>query len=495
MKIALRRLLAATILFVAAALPASADLPPVHVDGPNLTAGGKVLRLRGIDWGWWHLSATRYTEDDMRQQAAWGANVVRLVFSYTDLEDRATPGKWREDGFEQFDQVIQWAKKYNQYVILDMHVCPGGQDPSPYEDGGENRFWSDEADQDNYAALWAEIARRYRDRPEVMAYELMNEPDSRMESADALVRAEQKGIDAIRAVDSDKVIVATGDHYSGPASLVDAVKLADPNILYTFHFYIGSAQTAWLKNLTDGPGLSGTRDWTRLEQTFTMPGNATDIQIMLRSSGNSGTAWFDDVSLTDDAGKTLYAGGFDKTAKPFVPERSPAASMQYDSNVGHLAPGSLRVSGTPDYNGWSGPQIALQAGKKYRLTAWVRLENATGNSYLTCAFLGPSSPVPDFAQLRNAMEPAVAFAQKYRVPVWVGEFGCGAVNPAYQKAWVKTCISMFEEAGFDWTYWNYKETTGPRSMALEAERADSSNYPVNAPLLAALQSGWSKNNL
>ena len=112
--------------------PGLADLAPLHVAGRDLVANGQPIRLRGIDWGWWHLSGTRHTEDDMRRQAAWGANIARLAFSYGDLDDKNHSGTWRADGFEQFDEVVQWAKRCNQYVILDMHVVPGRQDPAAY---------------------------------------------------------------------------------------------------------------------------------------------------------------------------------------------------------------------------------------------------------------------------------------------------------------------------------------------------------------------------
>ena len=61
-------------------LPA-AELMPVKVSGNKLVAGGKELRLRGINWGWWHLKGTEYTEEDMKRQAGWGANMLRLAMT------------------------------------------------------------------------------------------------------------------------------------------------------------------------------------------------------------------------------------------------------------------------------------------------------------------------------------------------------------------------------------------------------------------------------
>lgn len=50
-----------------------------------------------------------------------------------------------------------------------------------------------------------------------------------------------------------------------------------------------------------------------------------------------------------------------------------------------------------------------------------------------------------------------------------------------------------EEAGFYWTYWNFRETTNPDSMALHAQKRDGGDYPINEPLLKVLKEGWRKN--
>jgi len=257
------------------------------------------------------------------------------------------------------------------------------------------------------------------------------------------------------------------------------------------HFYNGAGQ-GWLRNLTDGPGASGTRGWTLQKVTFTAPPNATHMSIMLRSSSNSGTAWFDDVSLKTASGQTLQQSDFDSGPDGYAPERGPAQCMSYDHGVGHLQPGSLAVHGTVDYNGWSGPSVAIVPGKSYVLSAWVQLTMATGDTYISAAFFRDT--VEPKEALRSYMAPAVAFGLKHNVPVWVGEFGCAASSSGgAQDQWVNICISLFEEYGFDWTYWNFKETTDPSSMALQAEHKDGSNFPINYALLTDLRSGWSHN--
>jgi len=490
-----RMLLLAAILISVMLTPANCQtMQPLQVQGNQLVAGGQPFRLRGINWGWWNLSGTQYSQTDMSNEAQWGANVARLAFSYTDLETGGQAGNWSQTGFAEMDQVVQWAAQYHVYVILDMHVTPGGQNQDTYDDGGGDQLWTNAADQSNFLGLWKYIAQRYASQPAVAAYELMNEPDSGTISPDPLPGLCAQAITAIRSVAPSKIIVLAGNSHDGPANLTSEIyQQNQSNILYTMHFYNGNGDS-WMNNLTDGPGASGTQGWTLEQTTFTAPANAAYLSVMLRSTANSGTAWFDDVSLTDTSGNIVEQDNFDTGTDGYSPERGPVSAMIYDSVVGHSHSGSLSVQGTTDYDGWVGPQDPIVAGKTYILSAWVRLSQATGDTYLSAAFY--SNAVQPISALQTMMAPSVTFSQQYNVPVWVGEFGCVSTAPnGGQTQWSSDCISLFEQAGFDWTYWNFKETTSPAGMALEAEYPNGTNYPINSSLLSVLSENWFLNVL
>ena len=93
------------------------------------------------------------------------------------------------------------------------------------------------------------------------------------------------------------------------------------------------------------------------------------------------------------------------------------------------------------------------------------------------------------------MKTPAEFARKYNVPVYVGEFAVERqVGPkGYQAKTTADRIAVFEELGFHWTYWNFRETTGPETMALHPHRRDGSDYPINEPLLKSLKDGWALN--
>ena len=238
----------------------TAELAPVKIEGNKLIANGRELRLRGINWGWWHLEETVYTEQDMKRQAEWGANMLRLAFSYTDIAD--SDGSWNESECEKIDEVVRWAAKYKQYVILDMHAVPGGQNIARYIDGGYNRIWISKEHQEKYFALWRKLAERYRGNPVVAAYELMNEPGTEGRPQ-LLAELNKRTVSEIRKIDPDKVIVVGGDVWNSPGNMTDMVKLDTGNILYTIHFYEGDfPHKIWKGNVekTD-KALMGSADW------------------------------------------------------------------------------------------------------------------------------------------------------------------------------------------------------------------------------------------
>jgi len=308
------------------AVSAVAELPPLKVDGRRLTADGKEVRLRGINWGWWHHGGTIYTETHMKQQAEWGTNVVRLPISYTDVANK--DGSWNEDNFAKLDEVVRWAKKHNQYVIIDMHVCVGGQTIAHYVEGGRNRIWTDAEAQRRHIDLWRELARRYRGEPVVAAYEMMNEPTTDTAGRKSLIDLNRRTVAAIREIDPDKIIVVSDDNWS--ASLGDGVEVKDPNILYTFHFYLGDL-LVWAGNHgEDGKKLSGTRGWTKFELPLEFSGDIKAFSLLLRSVRNSGRVWFDDIKLTDAKGRILYSISFDRDTESFFVERPPVTVGAYD---------------------------------------------------------------------------------------------------------------------------------------------------------------------
>lgn len=172
---------------------------------------------------------------------SFGFNLVRVPFHYGLLMDDERPGVLREDAFKWLDRAVDLSEQAGCYVILDLHGAPGGQSvDGPTGRAGVNALWDNPKYQEQTAWLWQRIAEHYRNRPAVVAYDVLNEPwgDFRTDVRARLVELIGRLHAAIREVDPDKLIFA-------PGSLRGITFYGNPrehgwkNVGFTEHFYPG----------------------------------------------------------------------------------------------------------------------------------------------------------------------------------------------------------------------------------------------------------------
>lgn len=181
--------------------------------------------------------ASWITERDFKLIRSFGFNVVRLPMNYRLMEDDARPFVLRKDAWEWIDRAVDAAEKHGMYTILDMHGAQGGQ--SVYDHtghSGQNKLWTVPENQKRLAWLWGELAKRYRNRPAVVAYDVFNEPFGG-------THAQQKAVfelayREIRKHDRDKLVYAHG-HYDGFAHYGDPKANGWRNVGFQMHYYPG----------------------------------------------------------------------------------------------------------------------------------------------------------------------------------------------------------------------------------------------------------------
>lgn len=260
----------------------SAVLPALKVSGRDLVDDtGSPVSLRGVNLGNWflfemwmmdakrdggpvdHVSLVKLlekrfgtkrageildthragwiTERDFKLIRSAGFNVVRLPIHHGLIEDPARPGALRPDAFRWIDHAVKLAAAEGIYTIIDMHGAPGAQSLDHVcGETGRNEFWLPE-NRIRGAKLWEAIARRYRDNPAVVAYDLLNEPYNRMDMTHddtLLITAMGELIEAVRRADPEKLIYVAGtfrgiEFYGPPAAR------GWRNVGYTEHYYPG----------------------------------------------------------------------------------------------------------------------------------------------------------------------------------------------------------------------------------------------------------------
>jgi len=195
----------------------------------NTTWAAQTPFSRGVNLtGWFQtpsaqqIQFTKFTRQDFVNIKSLGCDVIRLPINLHFMTN-GDPNYTIEPLFYFFlDQAVGWAEELGLHLILDNHTFDPAADTDPNIG-------------DVLIRVWTQMAEHYKDRSNLIYYEILNEPHG---ISDQLWNSIQRQvIAAIRAVDSRHTIVV------GPASWNTYYNLGymphyeDDNLIYTFHFY------------------------------------------------------------------------------------------------------------------------------------------------------------------------------------------------------------------------------------------------------------------
>jgi endoglucanase len=220
------------------------------------------------------------TEKDIDALKKWGFNSVRLPMHYNlftlpiDKEPVAGQNTWLETGFKLTDNLLSWCRKYNIYLILDLHATPGGQGndrPIADIDTLKPRLWQSEANQMKTIALWKKLVERYKDEEWIGGYDLINETNYKLEGNAALKKLFAEITQEIRKADKKHIIFIEGNQFAN-----DFTGLTPPwdnNMIYSFHKYWNPTTVETIQKYLD------------LSEKY-------DIPLWMGESGENTNEWF-----------------------------------------------------------------------------------------------------------------------------------------------------------------------------------------------------------
>lgn len=196
------------------------------------------------------------SEEDFKTLRRWGVTLARFqmtrqwntVGGNRDLADYA---RYIDGELDILERHLAWAKKYGLQIVVDLHAAPGARD-----ERRDLHMFHDATYAEAFLATWRKIATRFRGRPEIFGFDLVNEPQ---QLAPALPGCDywslqSRAAEAIRAIDPETPVIVESNCYDSPATFDYLKPLALTNIIYQVHMYIPGAFTH--------QGVSG-RTWTR----------------------------------------------------------------------------------------------------------------------------------------------------------------------------------------------------------------------------------------
>ncbi|WP_162499877.1 glycoside hydrolase family 5 protein [Mucilaginibacter terrigena] len=149
-----------------------------------------------------------------------GFKSIRLPVAFAYFQTNKVPV---EKVFAHIDEVLKQCNKYGFKLIIDYHYG--------YLD--DNNYLTETP---KIIDQWLVLTKRYiRESPEKVFFELYNEPPHM--SPKVWKDAAYNIVTAIRKIDRKRTLIIGASNFNSIYELSRMERLADENIIYTFHFY------------------------------------------------------------------------------------------------------------------------------------------------------------------------------------------------------------------------------------------------------------------
>ncbi|HEY2341705.1 MAG TPA: cellulase family glycosylhydrolase [Chthoniobacteraceae bacterium] len=482
-----------------------------HAEELPAATGAKLPRWRGFNLleNFMHDSHGPYHEEDFAAIIDWGFDFVRLPLDYRIW---IREGDWRridEQALKVVDQAVEWGDKHKIHVCLNFHRAPGYTVAKPSETAS---LWTDPEAGEVCAMHWHAFAKRYGGIPSNrLSFNLLNEPPAL--AAEVYYGTVKKLVEAIRAEDPTRLVIADGRNYGGEPT----PELANLGIAQAARGYapteVSHYEASWMndRRLTGankpwwphprfhgllfgpdhqdktgpltftGPIEEGTVLRVKLDKV------SREAQLSIKADGKEVFAkgfkpgpgegdWKESKYMEE---WKIYQATYDRDYRFTLPKANQlellnaAGDWLSFSEIGFLPPGKtpaqeISMGAIPN---WDAPP--------------QRFEYAPSDP--ACPFKTQDCFDRDWLRKRIA-QPWVDL-QSRGIGVIVGE--CGAFNRAPHAVvlrWMEDMLGMWKELGIGWALWNFRGgfgivDSGRRDVAYE----DWRGHKLDREMLKLLQ--------
>ncbi len=220
-------ILAAFILIAISAVAQVKAKNKPSVSKARLTAFKRAKSLdNGISVSWleqtWNKDILKRDIDqhDFTLLKTLGFKSIRMPVGFNFFEQKKIP---LDTVLKQVDVIVDLCKKNNFKLVIDYH----------YGELNDNNYLTETPKITN---LWLILTRRYKNvSSDNLLFDIYNEPPHMNEKIwkDAAYNITT----AIRKIDADRTLIVGASNFNSIYELSRFVRLADENIIYTFHFY------------------------------------------------------------------------------------------------------------------------------------------------------------------------------------------------------------------------------------------------------------------
>jgi len=277
---------------------------------------------KGINLGGWISQYLEYseshfrtfiTEDDIRNISDMGFDHIRVPVDYEVIQNE--DGSMIESGLQHIDNCITWAQKHSLHMILDLHKTKGY---SFDEVESSSSFFTNVYYQSQFIELWRNLAIRYGNFENMLAFEILNEiVDTNV--IDKWNELSKCCILKIREYAPTIKILLGGVDYNSVNSIKYLDDTTDENIVYNFHCYepmIFTHQNAyWVKDMTPGFHTTYPKSLKEYKEEMSTVGVFSTSPLLNVDAKEIGTPFFEQlfkeaIEIATARNIPLYCGEF-----------------------------------------------------------------------------------------------------------------------------------------------------------------------------------------
>jgi len=169
-----------------------------------------------------------FHESDFANAKRIGVDFIRLpIAPFTNAMNKPD-GTLDAVYVQKLDSAVTWAERYGLYLIIDNHEFDGNHPTST-------------ATEPLLLNAWKQLATRYKNRSELILYEVLNEPFN----IDPTLWGQIQGrvVDLIRTIDDTHYIIVGGADWNSMWNMSNLPMYPHNRLIYNFHFYEPSLMT------------------------------------------------------------------------------------------------------------------------------------------------------------------------------------------------------------------------------------------------------------
>ncbi|MCF8224925.1 MAG: cellulase family glycosylhydrolase [Bacteroidales bacterium] len=186
--------------------------------GRGVNLGNSFEAPRNNSWG------VSVDAADLENIASQGFSNVRIPIRWNDYASEAAPYTIESFFVDTVQKVVDAALENGLYAIINIHHYDAFNDnPDSYH---KNRFF----------AIWKQISHTFRDYPDSLLFEFLNEPHVSMDAAHWNPIFKQV-LDTVRVENPDRICVVGPPDWNNVNSVDKLEWTTDTNMILTVHYY------------------------------------------------------------------------------------------------------------------------------------------------------------------------------------------------------------------------------------------------------------------